>query len=82
MFVTFDIMSHWIVYLLFLYVIYKFVRNFLFPAVRITNTMNQKMREMQQQMNEMHRAEQQQQQRHQQKPRAVEGEYIDYEDVS
>ncbi|GAA4451278.1 MAG: hypothetical protein QM743_01750 [Chitinophagaceae bacterium] len=73
-------LSHWIIYGLFLYVIYKFVRNFLFPAVRITNTMNQKMNEMQQRMQEMHQEEQRRQQQ-QQRPKSVEGEYIDYEEV-
>ena len=75
-------MSHWIIYCLFLYLAYKFVRGFLFPAIHITNTMNGKMRDIQNKMNEMNQQQQaQQQQQQERKARKVEGEYIDYEEV-
>jgi membrane protein insertase Oxa1/YidC/SpoIIIJ len=73
-------MSHWIIYALFIYIVYKFVRSFFLPAMHITNTMNSKMKEMQEKMNEMNR----QQQKPQQPERSSvkkEGEYIDYEEV-
>ena len=73
-------MSHWIIYALFLYLIYKFIKGFLFPAIRITNTMNGKMRDIQNKMNEMNH--QQAQQKQQERPaRKKEGEYIDYEEI-
>ncbi|MFA6150663.1 MAG: hypothetical protein WC716_05030 [Chitinophagaceae bacterium] len=71
-------MSHWIIYALFIYLIYKFVKGFLFPAIHITNTMNSKMKDMQSKMNEMNQQQQAQQER---KTRKVEGEYIDYEEI-
>lgn len=73
-------MSHWIIYALFIYIVYKFVRSFLFPAMHITNTMNSKMKEMQEKMNEMNR--QQQRQAQPERPAVKkEGEYIDYEEI-
>ena len=74
-------MSHWIVYALFLYLIYKFIKGWLFPAIHITNTMNGKMREMQSKMNEMNRQQAQQQKQQEHPARKKEGEYIDYEEV-
>ncbi len=70
--------SHWIIYALFIYVIYKLLKGIVFPAVRITNTVNGKMREMQDKMKEM---EQQQQKQQERQSRKKEGEYIDYEEV-
>lgn len=71
-------MSHWIVYSLLFYVIYKIIRGFVFPAMHITNTVNGKMREMQERMKEMEQEQQQQQTR---QSRKKEGEYIDYEEI-
>lgn len=71
-------MSHWIIYALFLYLIYKFVKGFLFPAIHITNTMSGKMREMQNKMNDLNHQQQKQQER---PSRKKEGEYIDYEEI-
>lgn len=78
-------MSHWIIYGLFIYLAYRFVKGFLFPAIHITNNVSSKMREMQNKMNEMNQQQQAQQQTQQsqqsRKSRKVEGEYIDYEEV-
>lgn len=71
-------MSHWIIYGLFLYLIYKFVKGFLFPAIQITNTVNGKMKEMQDRMNEM---QQQQQKQEERRSKKIDGEYIDYEEI-
>jgi len=71
-------MSHWIIYALFLYVIYKIVKGVVFPAVHMTNTVNNKMREMQNKMKEMEEQQHKQQER---QSRKKEGEYIDYEEV-
>ena len=54
-------MSHWIIYLLFIYVIYKIVKGVVFPAMHITNTVNGKMREMQDRMKDMEQQQNQQQ---------------------
>ena len=71
-------MSHWIIYALFIYVIYKIVKGVVFPAIHITNTVNGKMREMQDRMKDMEHK----QQEHKNRPsRKKEGEYIDYEEV-
>jgi membrane protein insertase Oxa1/YidC/SpoIIIJ len=71
-------MSHWIIYSLLIYVIYKLVKGVVFPAMQITNTVNGKMREMQNKMKDMEQEQQKQQQR---QSRKKEGEYIDYEEV-
>jgi hypothetical protein len=76
-------MSHWIIYCIFLYLAYKFVRGFSISRnSHMTNTMNGKMRDIQNKMNEMNQQQQaQQQQQQERKARKVEGEYIDYEEV-
>lgn len=71
-------MSHWIIYSLLFYIIYKMIRGVVFPAVHITNTVNSKMREMQDKMKDMEQQQNQQRTRQSQKK---EGEYIDYEEV-
>jgi hypothetical protein len=71
-------MSHWIIYALFIYIIYKIVKGVVFPAIHITNTVNGKMREMQDRMKDMEHKQQQNKERH---SRKKEGEYIDYEEV-
>ena len=71
-------MSHWIVYSLLFYVIYKIIKGFVFPAIQITNTVNGKMKEMQERMKEMEQEQHQQQTR---QSRKKEGEYIDYEEI-
>ncbi len=71
-------MSHWIIYALLFYVIFKIIRGIVFPAVQITNSVNHKMKEMQERMREM---EQQQKRQQQANKKPKEGEYIDYEEV-
>lgn len=71
-------MSHYIVYALLLYVLYKIIKGIVFPAIHITNTVNGKMRDMQDKMKNM---EQQQQQQQERRSRKKEGEYIDYEEI-
>lgn len=71
-------MSHWLIYALLIYVIYKLLKGIVFPAVRITNTVNGKMRDMQEKMKNMEQEEQKKQER---QSRKKEGEYIDYEEV-
>lgn len=74
-------MSHWIIYSLLFYVIYKIIRGVVFPAVQITNTVNHKMKEMQERMREMEHQQQQKQHRAQQANRKSKDEYIEYEEI-
>jgi TolA-binding protein len=71
-------MSHWIIYSLLIYVIYKIIKGVVFPAIHITNTVNSKMRNMQDKIREM---EQQQNQQQSRQSKKKEGEYIDYEEI-
>jgi len=71
-------MSHWIIYAILLFVIYRLVKNVVFPAMHISSMVNNKMKDMQQRMQEM---EQQQIREQDRRNRKKEGDYIDYEEI-
>lgn len=72
-------MSHWIIYGILIFVIYRLIKNVVFPTLHVTRMVNNKMRDMQEKMNEMEQQQIRQQSTRQQ--RKKEGDYIDYEEV-
>lgn len=71
-------MSHWIIYGILIYVIYRLVKGVVFPALHISSMVNNKMKDMQQRMQEM---EQQQLRQQERRNKKKEGDYIDYEEI-
>ena len=63
-------------YILLAIILYRFVTRFLIPVAKVTRQTSRKMREMQDAMQQM-----QQQPPKAEKPKPVEGTYIDYEEV-
>ena len=57
--------------------VFRFIFRFVFPIVQITKVTQDRLRQMQKQMEDMH----QQQPKSNQKEQAIEGDYIDYEEV-
>lgn len=55
----------------------RFVMRFLFPVVKASKTINDRLKQMQQQMNEMN----ERQQDKKAAPKVKQGDYIDYEEV-
>jgi uncharacterized membrane protein (DUF106 family) len=67
-----------IIWSIILTVIVRFIFRFVLPVFRITSTVQDRMRQMQQQMNDM---QQNNTPPAQPKPKKVDGDYIDYEEV-
>ncbi len=75
-------MSHWIIYGLLIYVLWKMLVRIVFPAVQISNSMNKQMHEMQEKMRQMEQEKQAENARMKARKEAKkEGEYIDFEEV-
>ncbi len=64
-------------FLLLLFLIIRFVMRFLFPVLKLTRMTHQKMNEMKQQMDNMGNTSRPAAA----KPKKLEGDYIDYEEV-
>lgn len=74
-------MSHWIIYAILIYVVYKILKGIVFPTVKATNTIKNNMREMQDRMREMERQQKEEEDRQRKRASSKPGEYIDFEEV-
>ncbi len=69
-----------IIFLLFFYLIIRFVTRFLLPMFKVVNTANESIKQAKEQMQRMEQQNRTQSQP-QTKTEKIEGEYIDYEEV-
>lgn len=69
-----------IIFLLFFYLIIRFVTRFLLPMFKVVNTANESIKQAKEQMQRMEQQNRTQTQQ-QTKTEKIEGEYIDYEEV-
>lgn len=70
-----------IIFLLFFYLIIRFVTRFLIPIFKVVNTANESIKQAKEQMQRMEQHKKNQQQQQQTKTEKIDGEYIDYEEV-
>jgi hypothetical protein len=64
-----------------LVMVFRFIARFLFPVIKITKATHDGMRRMQDQMEQMRQQQQRPPKQQTSQGRAVEGDYIDYEEV-
>lgn len=71
----------YILYFILFFYLFRFIRRFLLPLFYVTRQTGVHMRRMQEQMNNMQQKQQAPQPPRREKPRQVDGTYIDYEEV-